>query len=295
MNGFVSNLYDIDSIVIPEEMLNISVDEQRVEDEVGTLALRYAKEEFVDQAEKGDLVYCQADKETYPDGRTILVYTGVAMPGAEKAAEAVLGSKAGDTVKTEIAGKALELTIEKILRRTPVEVTDELVAGIGIEGVTTLDEYRKHVSDKIKEDIMLENEKAIVRYYLDQMTENSTYVYDEKEMEDYIKTMTERYMKEAETMGEPEDMDDFLDPEYMKESITAQAKQGWMAEAFCKSKDIEIDRAAIEEDADKTIEMMELMGEEVPDRSEIVEMTLNNAYFDGLFAYINKLIEEKRK
>ncbi len=289
MNGLVSNLYDIDSIVIPDELINISVDEQRVEDEVGTLALRYAKETLADKAEKGDLVYCQADKDSYPDGRTILVYTGIVVPGAEKAAEDVLGKSVGDTVKTEIAGKTVELTVEKILRRTPVEVNDALVAGMGIEGVTTLDEYRKHVSDRIMEDMKLENEKAIVGYYLDQMVSNSTFVYDEKEMEDYVSEMSERYKEECEAMGEA------YDPEEMKEGIICQAKQDWMTEAFCKSKGIEIDHAAIEEDTDRMIEMMQLTGEEIPERSELVEMSLHNAYFDGLFGYIDTLIAKKTK
>lgn len=289
MNGLVSNLYDIDSIVIPDELIDVSVDGQRVEDEVSTLALRYAKETLADKVEKGDLVYCKADKDSYPDGRTILVYTGIVVPGAEKAAEDVLGKSVGDTVKTEIAGKVVELTVEKILRRTPVEVNDDLVAGMGIEGVTTLDEYRKHVSDRIIEDVKLENEKAIVRYYLDQMVSNSTFVYDEKEMEDYVSEMSERYKAECEAMGEP------YDPEEMKESIICQAKQDWMVEAFCKSKGIEIDHEAIEEDTDRMIEMMQLTGEEIPERSELVAMSLHNAYFDGLFGYINSLIEEKTK
>ena len=58
MNGYVSNLYDIDSIVIPEEMLKTSVDEQRVEKEVQALSVCYVKEEVAEIVSKGDLVYC---------------------------------------------------------------------------------------------------------------------------------------------------------------------------------------------------------------------------------------------
>ena len=41
MNGKVDKLYDIDSIAIPEELLKVSVDEQRIEEEVGRRS-RYA-------------------------------------------------------------------------------------------------------------------------------------------------------------------------------------------------------------------------------------------------------------
>lgn len=44
MNGTVTKLCDIDSIAIPEPMLELHVDEQRVEEELQQLSLRYAKE-----------------------------------------------------------------------------------------------------------------------------------------------------------------------------------------------------------------------------------------------------------
>ena len=67
----------------------------------------------------------------------------------------------------------------------------------------------------------------------------------------------------------------------------------WMAEAFCKAKEIPVDLSAIEEDTDKMIEMMELMGEEVPDRAEMKEMAVQDAYFGGMMTYMDKMIKEK--
>lgn len=48
----------------------------------------------------------------------------------------------GESFETELVGKKVQLTVNKIVRRTPAEVTDELVAGMGVEGVSTIDEYR---------------------------------------------------------------------------------------------------------------------------------------------------------
>ena len=85
MKGFVTKLCDIDSIEIPKEMLEIRVDEQQLEEKLSALSLRYAKEEPTETAQAGDTVFCQADRESYPDGRTILLYTSVPLPGAEDA------------------------------------------------------------------------------------------------------------------------------------------------------------------------------------------------------------------
>lgn len=286
MNGVVSNLYDIDSIVIPEKLTRTDIDEQKVDAEVQALSKRYARQEQADEAAAGDLVYCQADRESYPDGRTILLYTGMKLQGAEKAEEAVIGKKVGDVVSTVLSDKHAALTIQKIVRRIPVEVNDALIAGIGIEGVKTIEDYKNHIRAKMAANQSMEQEKEVVRYVMDQMIDNSTYIYDEKEMESYIQKMSEQYIKDCQEIGEPVDMDE------MKQGLIEQCKQYWMAKAFCESKGIEIDLATVEEETDKMIEMMQLMGEQVPDRAEMLEMAEQDAYLDGLFQYINTRVEK---
>lgn len=287
MNGYVDKLYDVNSIEIPAEMLETHVDEGQVEAALQTLGLRYAAESEADTVAAGDLVYAKADTESYPDGRTILVYTGTALPGAEDAAKAVLGKKIGDAVETTLAEKKVTFTIGKILRRTPVAIDDALIAKVGVDGVTTVDGYKVYLRDKMKQEQALEQEKMITRFYLDQMINNSTYVYDEAEMDAYIAEQIAMYAPEYEAMGET------VDENEMREGILTQTKQYWMAEAFAKSQGVEPDQASIEEDADRMIEMMQLMGEEVPERAEMIETAKQDAYFNAFYEYINKQIEQK--
>lgn len=287
MNGKVDKLYDIDSIVIPEELLNVSVDEQRIDDEVGMLSLRYARESLADTAAESDLVYAKADPESYPDGRTILLYTAMDMLGAEEAAKAVIGKKAGDVVSTVLAGKNVTLTIEKVLHREPVEVTDGLIAGMGIEGVSDIEAYRVYLREKMITDLKMENNKEIVRHILNVMTENSTYSYDEKEAKAQMMAMAEQYQKEYEQMGETVTVEEIC------EGMIAQEKQMWMAKAVCENKGIEVDTSSAEEDADRMIEMMQLTGEPVPDREEMIQMAVQDAYFNGLMSYIDSMVQQK--
>lgn len=291
MHGVVSKLYDIDSIVIPEELLAVHVDEQQIADEVALLGIRYAKETQEDTVEKGDLVYTKADETSYPDGRTILIYTGLSMPGVEKAAEAVLGKHKGDAVAAEVAGKSVTLTIEKILRRTPVEVTDDLVAGMGIDGVTNLENYKTYLRDKKAEDQQMEKSKEVAHFVIDQMVKNSTYTYDEAEMDAHVQKMMEQYQKEMELYGE--EMEE-VSPEEIQEGIIAQEKQTWMVKAFCESKGLEADLSSVEEDTDQMIEMMQLMGEEIPDRAEMIEMAIQDAYFNEFLNYIEQMVAQKK-
>ncbi len=287
MNGKVDKLYDIDSIVIPEELLEVSVDEQRIEEEVGMLSMRYAKESQADTAAESDLVYAKADQESYQDGRTILLYTGINMPGAEEAAKAVIGKKAGDVVSTVLADKKVTLTVDKVLHREPVEVTDELIAGIGIDGVADVAAYKAYLREKMIADQQMENNKEIIRHILDEMTANSTYVYAESEVKEQIMAMAEQYQKQYEEMGETVSIDEIC------EGMISQEKQMWMAKAFCESKGIDVDTSSAEEEADRMIEMMQLTGEPIPDRDEMIQMAVQDAYFNGLMSYIDNMVQQK--
>lgn len=284
MKGIVKKLCDIDGIAIPAEMLEVHVDDKQVEQAIRRLSLRYAKECPAEAAQKGDLVRCHAEAG---DGRLVLLYPGMALPGAEEAEEAALGKAAGDAIETTLCGKPVSLTVENILRRAPVEVTDALIASIGIEGVTTVAEYRVYLRNQMLADLRMERSKEITRYLMDEMIAGCEYEYDEAEMEHYLQAT----MEEAAAQADLEELG--YSPEELRQAIAGQAKQLWMAEAFCKAHGIAIDEADVTMQADQMQEMMSLMGEPVPDREALLEQARQDAYLTGLFTYIDNIIEQK--
>lgn len=287
MNGIVTKLCDADSIEIPQELLTLHVDPQQVEEELQRLSLRYAAECPADTAESGDIIYCQADTAAYPDGRTVLIYTGTALPGTEAAVPALLGHHAGDAVQTQLMDRPTTLTIQKILRRTPVTVDDALIARMGLDGVATVDSYRAYLHQKKLEDLQMERHKELIRYLLDHMLEGCTFSYDEAEMDafvqDTIRDITEHSPDEAAD----------ADPEEMRASILAQEKQRWMAKAFGEQQGVEIQMDQVEAETDQMIEMMQLMGEQVPSREEMIQLTIDDQYSNALFAYLDEIIAKK--
>lgn len=288
MDGTVKELCSIESIKIPEEMLDDSVSDKDVEKQVELLSLRYADELNADMVVEGDLVYCRADRESYPDGRDILIFTRSKIPGACDAEKAMLGHRQGENVKTTLAGKEIELSITGIVRRTPAVVNDELIVKIGIDSVSTVDEYRRYIKDKMIADRHLQNSKEITGFVLDGLIKGSTYVYDEAEAEKYVLSCYEEYIKENERLGIEED----LTVDDVRNGAINNLKQGWIAEAVCKKNNIEIDMASIEEDTDRMIEMMELTGEEIPAREEMIKMSLAGEYMNGLFMYVEEYIDK---
>lgn len=287
MNGYVSKLFDIDSLTIPKEMLETNVDEQRIDDEVKQLSRRYADEMPADSVENGDIVYCIADKESYPDNRTIILYPGADLPGAEEISSAAVGKIHGCKITAPLAGRTVNIKIVNILRRIPAEVNDALIKKMGIEGVETLSEYRNYLYNKIASEMRMENEKAIMRYYMEQLEQNSEYAYDGVEMQKFIDSEYDKAVKDYAEAGFE------ASPEEIKEAIIAQQKQMWLAQAFCKEHGIVIDEQTVEQNADQMQEMMSLMGEDVPEREKLLNMARTDETLNALFGYIGNLINEK--
>ena len=287
MIGSVNKLYDIDSVVIPAELLDIHVDEQNVEMGMRQLAMRYATECPAEVIEKGDVVYALPDKESYADGRVILIFTGIDMPGAEIASQDVLGAKVGDAVSTELYAQQVTLVVQKIVRRVPAPIDDQLAIRMGIVGVTTVEECRSYLREKALADIRLENSKEIAHIYVDALHKNSTYEYDEAEAKAYIDSVYDEVAAEYASYGME------LSEEQLRQDILEQKKQEWMIRAFCEDHGLEVDTSEVESEAEQMMEMMALMGEDVSDREKYLEMSLSGAYANQFFMYIEKLAEEK--
>ena len=286
MNGFVTKLYDVDSITIPAECLKTQIDTQAIEDEIKALSLRCARETKAVEAAEGDLVCCKADQASYPDNRTILLFTGLQLPGAEEAAKAAVGKHPGDVFTAKLAGKTVQLTVEEIIRRVPVPVNDATVASLGMEGITTVDAYRAYLTDKAEKEQKQEQNKLIMRHYMDEMVNGSQYSYDESEMAAYVEKMKAEALERDPATAEMGD-------EKITESIVYQCKQQWLAEAICKEQGKMPAKEQIEQYADQMAEMFQMVGEAVPDREELLEMAKNELCIEPMFEYLNQLIQQK--
>lgn len=288
MKGVVTSLYPLEKVDLPEEFLDVAVSPEQVEEALNRLSLRYAEEGEADTVQAGDTVYCHADPDSYPDGRTILLYPGIQMPGAEEAAQALTGRRAAESFSTTLGEKEVTLTIEKIVRPVPVEVNDALIASMGIEGVNTVEEYRAYVAEKMRQDAMTEKHKLAMAYVERWLEENSTFAFEEGELE------------EAVTENRDAIVADYLEYDLpapseseMREAILMQNKQIWLSKVLCEQRGMEIDAAQAEEEADQMLEMLTLMGEEVPSREKLLEQSLENGYLNAYFTIVDEYVGGK--
>ena len=76
MKGYVTKLCDIDSIGIPDEMLEVHIDKERIEKQIAALPLRYANE-------ISSIICAQTDILYGKDGDMVAAYTYI--EGKDKA------------------------------------------------------------------------------------------------------------------------------------------------------------------------------------------------------------------
>lgn len=191
MNSKITNCYDYRKLDVSEELGHWHIPDSEIEAELGTLAKDHSgEEEIKGEIKNGDCVSCaciKASKENW-EGRTVLLYPGRKLPGAENAEEAVLGKKAGEEFDCQIKDTELILRVEKTVRICVMEISDELTEKLSIPEVHTVGDYYRWYHEQHDKE---RKEKAcigIARYWLEEISKRSEFDIDEEEKQSWCDT-----------------------------------------------------------------------------------------------------------
>lgn len=287
MNATVTKLCGLGSVTLPAELMALRADEQQIEADIARLALRYADESETGTAEAGDIVRCTADSASYPDGRTVLLYPGAGIPGAEEAEAAATGAHPGDTLRVTLCGRSAALTIRSITRRTPVAVNDALIARIGLDGVTTVDDYRAMLRKKALADAKMEKSKQLAQLAVQQMLAGSEIDYDEAALEAYIDEELPAALADYAAYGIE------ADEQELRAALADQQRQSWLAKAFCAENGIIIDEAQVKDEAAQMYDLMQMSGETLPAREKFLAQMVGQAYISEFYMAVNAFVAQK--
>lgn len=244
MKTKVTKLYDVGLIPTPEDIPDWHVDEAAVDELVRALGVQHATEVEVGKVQTGDTVFCASEGAL--QDRTVLIYPGRNMPGAEAAESAVLGAVPGGTVETELNGAPAVLTVKRVVRRAPAKVDDTLVQGEHIDGVDTVEGYRAYIKEKTEEQNRSLSAKRLSAALREELIARSEYEVDEAEQEAWTdkaaQQMLEMYEAEGIDPHVPEEGTDFLtDEEVMaqfKENLRPQFLALAVSRAFCDQRGV---------------------------------------------------------
>lgn len=188
MKSRMTDCYDYKLLEVPEEMGRWHIPDSEIEEELEALAKDHSGEEETEgEIQSGDCVRCicvKAPKENW-EGRTVFLYPGRKLPGAEGAEEAVLGKRRGEEFVCSIKDMSLTLRIEKTVRIRVMKVGDELAGKLDIPGVRTVEDYYRWYHEQHDGE---RREKAcigIARYWLEEMSKRSRFYIDEMEKQEW--------------------------------------------------------------------------------------------------------------
>ncbi len=128
------------------------------------------------------------------------------IPGFE---EQLLGTKPEDKVDVqvtfpkdyhaELAGKAavFKVTVHEVKTKVVPELTDELVKELEIEGVSTVDEYKKHVGAELNEHAKKHSDEKFTNDLVEKVCKNTKINIPECIINDYVKDMKARTEAQA--------------------------------------------------------------------------------------------------
>lgn len=255
MKSKVTNLYAYRAEPLPDRMGRWHVTDEEIEKNLAALAATHAAEERVEVVEAGDGVRCMCVGNAFlPHRSSVLLFPGRGLSFAEAGEKAVVGKKVGDLFETTIGGKKLTLKVVEILRRYPAPINDALVSRAGIEGVSTLKEYTQWYREQNELEHRRQAIGGIVMYWMQLLTERSTFAIEEEEQQAWALENGERMYEHMLAVGEdphiPEEGVEFLTKEQTIEKLARQYlpyyKNGVVIRALAEKMGIHFDGEYLE-------------------------------------------------
>jgi len=134
MTSKIIKMFDPALVEVPADLLNFRVSEDEINAELQRMSKAHAKECFVDTVALYDSVLCEL-----PDGQLLPFYPGRGLH--EQGESALMGKTIGDAVAGSLHNAEVDCTVKSILRKSAMEIGDELIRECGIPGVDSLDAF----------------------------------------------------------------------------------------------------------------------------------------------------------
>lgn len=137
---------------MPFEEVTETVEKEDMDSELSTdietVLLMHKGYTEVTKVEKNDIVTLSLKSELPKFNKENLgVNAGMGM-FSQELEEALIGHSTGDSFTAEVQGKPVEVKIVGCKRLTVPELTDEFVKSLSIDAITTVDDYKKHLTEK---------------------------------------------------------------------------------------------------------------------------------------------------
>lgn len=228
MKSIVTKLFDYTQAEVPPALRLWRVTDQAMEARLAVLSRSHARELEFDQVRSGDSVVCRGESAVSRWNKPVLLF----YPGhglCEQAIEdALVGMKTGEAKTVAASDGAVTLTVSRIVRREPHPIDDSLIRLEQIEGVETLEEYRRWYRETTEAEDRKRNLGYLARHLLTEIEKHSVCALDEAEETAWAEESAVLMRRSEEAQGidptVPEEGTDFLTEEQVREKYIQKCR-----------------------------------------------------------------------
>lgn len=165
--GKVTDVYDFRKVPVPEKLLEIPLDMQKVREKLEEVPEKFLTiEEATDAVCPGDIVTITLPEETVQMNVGKHFYDAVWE-------DTLVGMKPGNEVTLPARGANQTGRLTQIKRRIYPPLTDELIVKLGLEGISTIGEYQAYIEERMIGMSRYQKEGALVQYVSKKVVEQS--------------------------------------------------------------------------------------------------------------------------
>ena len=215
------NVCDYRSIDITEYIKGFTADEAQLQKDITRMLRAYGRREETDVVSEGDTVTLNcASKNPRFSKNEIPVVIGRGLFSRELEKELV-GKKTGHSYVISVEDTPVEVTVMRCIHTVLPELSDESIASLGMEGISSVRELKKRCLERQIEGFILEDETPdMASAYVWQQVAKDSIVKRDPEEEKHVKERAhKRVIELREDMKDENEEDRFEPDDQMLENI----------------------------------------------------------------------------
>ena len=192
MRSRVLTLKDPRTVDLSGHLEPFALDRERLDRELRRSTNPYIRWEKGTVVSAGDLVVCRLGSDCPRFRKERVKFTAGSGMFHRELEVLTLGMAVGETRETDLPEGHVALTVTEVTNRIVPEISDALVAQMGLEGIHTVAEYTAYLTKQQKEERFREGVYAPYRYLIDQVVGGSEFVIDEADWQKVVDLRLDR-------------------------------------------------------------------------------------------------------
>ena len=201
MESRVIAMYDYHKVDLSEFVIHFTIDEEKIADEMNRLVNREATWEEGTVVSAGDMAEVSLDSKVKRYNKPKLkLAVGCNLFDPELEA-ALCGMHKGETKEITTAKGSVQVTVNRIMNKRVPQLTDEVIAKFGPEGVSSQAQFREFLIEQQKSEAMKKVYYSAEQKILKEVHDNSDYLIKHEDWSHAVTIQMNRYAALAESEG----------------------------------------------------------------------------------------------